>query len=212
MSGRFHDFGFTPDQGVLELDPALAESAYLGIVDVIETADLRPRVDSEMLSGAGSLSEVIQYFRLPNGQIDADRLYGTLVETGFSSPDNPRFLLLSEDLRTEGTNFIFGFSVKEVGLSVQSLARFRRLPAEALRRTTRHIARHEYGHLLGLDKSSIKNLDTRGGLYEGHCANVCTMQQVMSVPETDALARTLSTKPLAGFCLDCVGSLRTLHN
>lgn len=72
----------------------------------------------------------------------------------------------------------------------------------------RHIARHEFGHLLGLDSSTIRNKDNRGGLYEGHCANDCTMQQVMNVEQAYDRAQHLLRRPHAGFCGDCVEVLR----
>jgi predicted Zn-dependent protease len=206
-----HRFGFTADLGTAELDPSVAQAAYLGVVDVIEVAGLEPAVDTTELQRSGSLTDIVKYFQLPNGQVDADAMFETLVASGFSSPENPKFLLISEDLKAANTNYIFGFSVKEVGLSVQSLARFKNLQTHRMALAARHIGRHEYGHLLGLDGSSVKNTDQRGGLYAGHCANVCTMQQVMSVPETVTLADRLSEQSLAGFCIDCVGSLRSLH-
>ncbi len=72
---------------------------------------------------------------------------------------------------------------------------------------TKHIARHEVGHLVGLDDDTIRKQDIRGGIYEGHCANECTMQQVVSIPEAVSLATRLQHKANAGFCRDCTNYL-----
>jgi hypothetical protein len=82
------------------------------------------------------------------------------------------------------------------------------LSADQVIAITRHVARHEFGHLVGLDSSSIRNEDRRGGIYAGHCANECTMHQVVSVPEAAAMTAKLQHKPHAGFCPDCTNFLR----
>ena len=205
-----HRFGFTADRGVINTNPEIAQEAFQGITDVIEIAGLDIDIVEESLSMTDALTNTTNQYRQDNGQIDGDWLYSDLVESRFCSPDAPKYLLISDDLTTRNTNFVFGFSVKERGISIQSIARFvsmgRELPA-----LTRHIARHEYGHLLGLDGDSIINQDKRGGLYQGHCANTCTMQQVMTAGEALKKSRELRTKPMAGFCMDCVDVLVELH-
>jgi predicted Zn-dependent protease len=205
-----HRFGFTADRGVLEASTDIAVEAFQGITDVIAIAGLDIDLAEETLSMTDALTNTANQHRLENGQIDGDWLYSSVVESGFCSPDSPKYLLLSDDLTTRNTNFVFGFSVKERGISIQSIARFKRAGKE-LPSLTRHIARHEYGHLLGLDGDSIVNQDTRGGLYKGHCANTCTMQQVMTAEEALLKSRELKAKPMAGFCLDCVDVLVELH-
>ncbi len=208
---KIHNFSFTPDLGVTS-QSGIAEAAYIGIDETIRIAGLTPKIDQSSLDHSAQLSEICTFFQMSNGQIDADKLYGTLVSNNFSSAESPAYLLISGDLKASGTNFIFGFSVKEEGLSVQSIARFKQSNRDITRPVvTRHIARHEYGHLLGLDNETIVNQDKRGGLYKGHCLNVCTMQQVMSVPEANNQAAQLEHKSHAGFCMDCVGTLRKLH-
>ncbi len=123
-------------------------------------------------------------------------------------------MLIGRDMTALGPdnkvlNFIFGATDKEIGQVVQSVYRFIEagLSPEQVALVTKHIARHEFGHLVGLDDDTIIKQDKRGGIYEGHCANECTMQQVMSVSETVSLATKLQHKHNAGFCSDCSGYL-----
>lgn len=121
------------------------------------------------------------------------------------------YLLIGKDLtgldkNKRLLNFVFGSTAPAIGKSIQSIYRFLQAgtTAHELFQVTRHIARHEFGHLIGLSKETIKNPDTRKGIYSGHCANVCTMRQVSNVGEANKLSGLLSDMPCAGFCIDCI--------
>lgn len=200
------------DAAVMEHAPDLLMSAAEGIDDVLAIMGRGGTFDETLLDQAGSLTAIEDHFRLPNGQVSIESLLGVMEEHDFASPAKPAFVLVGSDLKAEGTNFVFGVTRKRSGVSLQSTRRFERGIRDRLllRKTIRHIARHEFGHLMGLDEGSIRNRDKRGGIYEGHCASGCTMQQVMSVSQAADHARKLSHEPHAGFCADCVSVLR-LH-
>lgn len=195
------------DVEVLQDYPRTIPAMASGIADVMGVARRDYDFDQTFLEQARSLTDIETTAVNPAGQVDADDFYRKLL--GVADTDRPLFVLIGKDLRAEGTNFIFGFGLKEAGLCVQSLFRYARdTHRSELPTLVRHIARHEFGHLLGLDKSTIKNQDQRPGLYQGHCANDCTMQQVMTVPEAYERAQHLSSKPNAGFCGDCTDVLQ----
>jgi len=122
------------------------------------------------------------------------------------------FALVTPDIFSEDTNFVFGMTVEPWKLSVQSIARFVAATAdEDLQRASiRHLAKHEFAHMRGLaDPEDFDNPQRDAGgtkLYDGHCANTCSLQQVMSVPETFQLIEVLPEDE-AGFCVSCVSAL-----
>ncbi|MCA9332603.1 hypothetical protein KDA00_01895 [Candidatus Saccharibacteria bacterium] len=196
------------DAEVLQQNPESVTATCAGIGDVLRVSGRDYMFDQDFLSQAESLSFVEQHSSGSTGQVDADQFFMNIRE--LADAQEPLFVLLSKDLRAEGTNFIFGFGIKEAGICVQSLYRYvREVRQVELPVIVRHIARHEFGHMLGLDGTSIRNQDTRGGLYRGHCANDCTMQQVMTVVEANQRAQRLQTRPNAGFCSGCVEVLQS---
>jgi predicted Zn-dependent protease len=187
-----------------------------GVMDVTNVAGLEPKFDAELLNQAESLDAILAHYTDRNDQVDADRLYAEVGSSGIARPDAPLIVFTTKDLTTHSTSFIFGFGDPDVGLSVQSVKRYmdgiRGSAAEEVRlRVVRHIARHEYGHMLGLTEKSIVNQDLRGGVYSGHCVNECTMRQVPSVQEVVDLSARVINRPQAGFCSDCVGVLQHMH-
>ena len=139
-----------------------------------------------------------------------DELDGTNIGAG--NTDEKHYLVSDVDMYAGSLNFCFGVTSYAAGVSIQSMARF----IQAIPRTTdqgimaRHVARHEYAHLIGMNAQSDYDApDLRGGIYEGHCANECTIQQVMSVPESVKLVSNLDFYTDAGFCGSCVKRIRT---
>lgn len=200
------------DQEMIDQHPDLVLAAAEGISDVQHLMGISHGINGDLLTQGQGLSEIESGLLSPKGQLRIERFLDLMTGSGFSSSQDPVFILVEKDLVAEGTNFIFGITSKNRGISIQSIHRF--LP-EIKNTTTgynivRHIARHEYGHLVGLDETSILHTDSRGGLYTGHCTNECTMQQVMSVPEAKSLSVRLEHKSHAGFCSDCVTSLRQI--
>ncbi len=212
MSEKYHSFGFVPDNEIATQYDYLAQSAYAGINEVIYLSGNTPVHRPNFILSPEQLSELSTMNQQVNGQVSLESIYPTLVRSGYATPSNPKYLLLSKDLSTENANFVFGMSVTETGLSLQSVYRFLSLKKADQQLCARHIARHEYGHLMGLDSSTISSQDRRSGLYLGHCLNECTMHQVMSVQETIKLANSLKHKKLAGFCIECASVLRDINS
>lgn len=181
-----------------------------GIVDVEQIAGRQVHFNTAAIGLADTVASFMDR-HARKGQVVVDPLLIEMKNSGLLDTGNPVFLATTRDLTSErGTNFIFGLTVQEWNVSVQSVYRHIRQErnAQTIRSMARLIGRHEYGHLLGLDERTIRHQDDRGGLYRGHCLNECTMRQVMSVAETKALAEQLQHKHTAGFCPDCVSVLR----
>ncbi len=200
------------DAEILQCNPELLAAAAEGVNDVIRLMGHSAVFSNDLVNQATALSDMEQHFLNEQGQVKSTELLWHIKDA--AAADKPLFALVNKDLVAPGTNFIFGLTAKEWYTSIQSAFRF----TEAIKDATllslvfRHIARHEYAHLVGLDESSIRNQDPRGArqsLFRGHCANECTMHQVLSVGETLQLAQKLMGRPHAGFCADCTGFLRS---
>jgi hypothetical protein len=220
-----HEVFVTADEVLVEHAPFLVEAAQQGVQDVADLLQSPLRVsqigdkwaDGEY--GSTDWFTARAYIRDESGQHEGQLLWNALHRDLEADPNRETaphlgYMLVGRDMTALGPdnkvlNFIFGATDKEIGQTVQSVYRFLEagLSSEQVALVTKHIARHEFGHLVGLDSDSIRNQDKRGGIYEGHCANECTMQQVMSVPEAIGLATRLKDKPKAGFCNDCTGFL-----
>ncbi|MCA9309371.1 hypothetical protein KC973_03270 [Candidatus Saccharibacteria bacterium] len=211
----------TADSVLMEHAPGIVQAAEDGITDVTSMmhSPIRVRIiGSRWADGEyGSTQWFTERAGItdPSGTHSGKLLYDVIHRDLASDPalqESPHvgYMLLGQDLTAIGPdgkpmNFIFGATDKEIGQSVQSIARFLEagLDSAQLATVTRHIARHEFGHLIGLDGGSIRSQDSRGGIYQGHCVNTCTMRQVSSVPEAVDLAESLKDAPHAGFCDDC---------
>lgn len=209
-----------PEQRVIVLTdpemaayPALMGEIASGIADVEHVAGRQARFNTAGIEFADSVGTLLDTHTV-NGQVIVEPLLRNMKSSGLLDMGDPVFLAITRDLNSESSgNFIFGVTIKEWNVSVQSIYRHvqQERSAEMLGHMARLIGRHEYGHLRGLDENTIRNQDKRGGLYAGHCKNECTMQQVMSVSETKALAQKLQHKHNAGFCADCAGVLQASH-
>jgi hypothetical protein len=220
-----HEVFITADEILMEHAPFLVEAAQEGVQDVADLTQspLRVRTIGHQW-GEGDYGSTDWFtaranIRDESGRHEGQLLWNALHRDLAADPHRDTaphlgYMLIGRDLTALGSdnrvlNFIFGATDKEIGQTVQSVYRFVEagLSPEQTALVTRHIARHEFGHLVGLDTDTIRKQDRRGGIYEGHCANECTMQQVMSVSETVTLANKLEHKHNAGFCTDCVGYL-----
>lgn len=194
--------------------PDLLQSAANGIADVTRLRG----ADTQILTGGNSTSDVLasyeqRFYNDSRQQLDLDRYMLALAnETDLAGTDTHDFLLTDLDAFAEGTNFVFGNTIFDWRLSAQSVARFLRATNDEILQNSavRHVARHEYAHIAGMNSTGdYMNPDNRGGLYEGHCANECTLHQVNSVKETFELLDTLSSTRTSGFCLSCIATLRS---
>ena len=216
-----HEVFITADETLMEHAPFLVEAAQEGVADVADLmqSSLRVRLIGHQWIGGdyGSTDWFTARANISDdsGSHDSQLLWNTLRRDLASDPSRETaphlgYMLIGQDLTALGPdnrelNFIFGATDKEIGQTVQSVYRFIEagLSPEQTVLVSKHIARHEFGHLVGLDVDTIRNQDTRGGIYEGHCANECTMQQVVSAPETLWVATKLQHSDNAGFCEDC---------
>lgn len=213
------------DQVLMDHAPFLVEAAQDGIRDVAALMNSPLSIDVVGSSWSEGEYGSTQYFtdrariRDESGRHEGKILWNALrshLATDpyrDSSPHLGYMLTVGDmtalDADNRAMNFVFGVTDKSIGQSVQSIYRFIEsgLTMDLTKLVTRHIARHEFGHLVGLDDDTIKNQDRRGGLYTGHCMNECTMEQVVSVSETVSLASKLAHKHNGGFCNDCAGYL-----
>lgn len=215
----------TAQDVLLEHAPAIVRATQEGIEDVVALMATPMRVHMIGSAWAPDPYGSVQWFVERNQITRQDRagerqlFWDTLRNDLEADPvrtDTPHigYMLVAQDMTARQSsdrvlNFVFGVTSKEIGQSVQSVWRFMEagLNMERVVLAARHIARHEFGHIVGLDQETIARQDHRGGIAEGHCVNDCTMQQVMSVPEVLDLAMRLQQSHNAGFCEDCAGFL-----
>jgi predicted Zn-dependent protease len=197
--------------------PDLFDAAAAGIHDVLTVQGLNGKIVSGGPYSAEIISGIEHEVHNPErGQVDLVDFVPVLAKRTNLEASTPNFILTAQDLHYgEQTSFVFGLTLPSWQLSVQSVARFVSYVDDPgiQRRLVRHIARHEYGHMAGMNElNDYANPDRRSGLYEGHCANLCTLRQVMCVQEVEALSLELSDRETAGFCVGCVASLRQKAN
>ncbi|NUS73190.1 MAG: hypothetical protein HOQ05_07275 [Corynebacteriales bacterium] len=210
----------TADALLMRLGKPLVVAALEGIKDVTE--QLPEPVEVHLIGhewdGRTGNYESVEWFadraRMPNGQLNLDQIMMDLIQDPIRrEAPHTGYMLFSEDLGSAdpNINFLLGQTISSFGLSAQSMARYVNgtLTEDDAVRAARHLARHEFAHLLGLDHDeAFENPDLRGGIYRGHCSNPCTMRQVMSVQENVKLARALESRSDAGFCAGCANHLR----
>ena len=152
-------------------------------------------------------------------QVDSKRILNKLSADTFQWPEKPIILMiLDKDLNTqivnqeghlEWINFIFGQAMPEVGTLI-SVYRFRRAIPNLDKRllTLRLIGAHEFGDILGLVKRKTTTAETKGGIYEHHCINLCAKRKVMSIKEALKLAISLEGSRKTILCRDCQEELK----
>lgn len=195
--------------------PDLFDATIAGIRDVQRMQIHDHRIATWTDKGRSQIDALFRRgYNARRGQIALDQVLMELDQTnvGAGNPQEAHYLVTTEDMYFGNLNFCFGVSSSAAGRSVQSLARFIRGVRRPKDQTSlaRHIARHEYGHLIGMNEiSDYDNPDLRGGIYEGHCANTCTIKQVISADETVRLVKGLDFFGAdAGFCASCVSRIR----
>ena len=205
------------DTEIARYYPEVLLAAAEGVEDVTTLMGRELKVNTHLFGQESELTEILEGFRETNplndlSQINVEKFVYHLARAGALDRERPLYFLTTKDLFEPRLNFMFGITVTGLGASVQSTYRFEEASRnpEWLAATARHMARHEFGHLVGLDESTIVNKDMRPGIYRSHCTNLCTMRQVMSVAETGRLIEQLNGRPNTGFCDDCVGSLARL--
>ena len=107
------------DRELMEHDPLLLSAAGEGIADVFAAAGISGGYDTSLVVQSDSMSFIEDQHSYLNGQVSAEGLLDVLRQNHFASPTEPAYLLLGRDLRARGTNFIFGITDKQQGLSVQ---------------------------------------------------------------------------------------------
>jgi hypothetical protein len=205
------------DQYLFDERPDLYEQAFLGVVDVLGRTASRPAVQLVGHTWGEGAYNSVEWFtdesRVRIGNRHPQILWEDMRDALVRDPTRHTIphlghMLLSEDMTSRDdnggfNNFLLGHTHSHQ--AVQSVARYLAadLPPRLQRLVTRQQARHETGHNAGLNGATILNRNTTEGLEEGHCTNVCTMQQSMSVDALVDLAIELADKPNAGFCGDC---------
>lgn len=106
------------------------------------------------------------------------------------------------DITVGEENFLFGGSQAGIG-SVLSVARLR--GSTIADKVLRRLARHEFGHALGLIPDA-RSTNVRGKIGL-HCTNVCTMRQGMNLQKFEALTIEEERADIL-FCRECADYLR----
>ena len=200
----------------LELErPDITIATARGIDDVQRMQSSGGSVFTWGPAGRRQISDIVDSrYDQRRGQVNLELLLSDIGRTNMAEPsvDNRHYIVTDRDMFAEGTNFVFGITSAHQGVAIQSLMRFMSEISNHRDQATmaRHIARHEYAHMIGMNsRSDYAKPDTRGGIYEGHCANTCTVSQVMSVRESVRLVNELDFYTDAGFCGSCVKRIRS---
>ncbi len=193
--------------------PDLLVEAAGGIYDVIGIQGSGAKIVTGGLETASVISQFeAQAFNHRRGQLDLDaHVQNLAANTDVASPTQTDFILTAKDLYADDLSFVFGVTYTSRALCIESVTRFvaHTKDVDLQKALVRHVARHEYGHLVGMNnRADYVRPDTSGGINEGHCADTCTMQQILSVDEAVKQVERLSGRGVAGFCMGCVGSLQ----
>lgn len=201
--------------------PDLFLAAEEGIRDVIKFQGFEPVILTDTFEAVTAIDEAEYFSYDPSRQQCNLPIYFDSLVSKFPRilENRPDYILTDQDLFEEGLNFALGYTLNPEQISIQSIARIvgagiiDRKADSPLRQAiaTRHIARHEYSHMAGMNYSgAYENPDLREGIYAGHCNNICTMRQVDSAEEAISLSEHLHYRGigLAGFCGSCVAKLR----
>lgn len=213
------EFSLGSDLETRQRHPEALIAAAEGVYDVIRLMGKDPEFNDRLIEKAEDISGLLEDFRQWNEeseshQINAEDFIHALARAGITDAGHPIYLITAKDvfIPRPKLNFLFGLTIAGLGVSVQSTNRFEAASSDQwwLQESARLMGRHEFGHIVGLNENTIVNKDQRGGLYTSHCTNICTMRQIMSVEDAYQLIGQLDGAPNAGFCNDCVDSLRIL--
>ena len=133
--------------------------------------------------------------------------------------DHYDFMIFDRDMNTylwnekiksyEWINFIFGSGHQSLGTLI-SIYRFRSAVKDKnlYHLVLRQVGQHEFGHVMGLVSRKTPSSDDRGGLYQNHCLNLCTMKQSLSIKEALNLTKELNNRNTI-LCKDCQIELKS---
>lgn len=221
--GMIQRVGVNANSSLIYERPDLFNATIEGVSDVIRLQGNQPVIYSGTRQATEVIDEVeANSFDNNRNQIQLECMVDNLLIANPNlAADYPEYIITDRDLYGEGLTFALGYTLSETGLSIQSIARIlavRDINGEAASPynqavTVRHIARHEFGHMMGMLKpQDYSNPDLRDGLlYSGHCNNICTMKQADSAEDMFEIAEYIHYNHLgmAGFCASCVANLRS---
>jgi len=208
MQSKKHTFSFISDKKVSDYYSLEALSIRDGIYDVVEVAGMRPVLENAGSLEGVSLSKIVNMHRNQSGNIEVGAMADRLIANHYPSKEKPKYLLIFDEIEVYTRNDIGSYVIKEEGLAIQSLSRFVGYNNRIKNEVYRHIGRHTYAHIMGLNGSASSDLYSDNKPYSSHCNNECTMQKMSSIKETIEHAESLRNRKLAGFCLKCVEALR----
>lgn len=219
------------DQELINKYGVLVDAARLGIDDVTDmmfhspTKWFDPNNPDLVIGADKTIDQLLEESKIYNPNVQSnqvlfDKLYDKMSYFLDLQGNIHNFILTARDMTTynngERLNFALGASLDNV--TVQSLYEYIMAVGqhsdEEIIDAVRLIARHEYGHMIGLvNKETITERGPWGEydsiIYKGHCDNVpCTMQQINSTDEAFKLSQELLNKSDAGFCPNCANYIK----
>lgn len=168
-------------------DPRLSqehlESGLDGVITISQKGFGTDSISSSEISG----SVFFNAWNRERQQINAAILLANI------ECDEKVVVLTTYDLYVEGTNFVFGLCVPELGAIVSS--------CRVSSKTFRSLVAHETGHLKGLVPEYRKGISSQE-LFGLHCLNFgCVMRQGLTLAEWDRYSHEI----IEGeeLCIDC---------
>jgi hypothetical protein len=215
------EVGVNANSSLIRERPDLFNAAVEGISDVIRLQGVQPIIFGPHEDNSRIIDEVeLPSFDHSRSQLQLECMADNLlIAKPDLAMDRPEYILTDRDMYGGELRFALGYAMADRDLSIQSIARLIQVersngePCDPYEQylAVRHIARHEFGHVLGLRlPQDYDNPDLGVDYHAGHCNNACTMRQVDNAPETFDLAIYLERSGLgmAGFCASCVASIR----
>jgi predicted Zn-dependent protease len=189
------------------ISEAEASAVRFGVGDVLKyiTLDLNVEVIGEACDADSWVERCRTTLDRGHGlQVDANCVLTEQIPDRLArSRINCLTVVIIEADITDGDNsFLFGGSLSGFG-SILSVARLR--DSTMSEKVLRRLARHEFGHALGLIPAARStNVQREIGL---HCTNVCTMRQAMSLQELQTLTAEEERTRIM-FCPECADYLK----
>lgn len=113
-------------------------------------------------------------------------------------------VILSNDIYSEGTNFVIGLATYSIG-TIISVHRFMELDQKLRAECVKTEVMHELAHVFGVvPDERTNNIEESLGK---HCTNTCVMRQGLQVPR-DWIRMTQDRLRVGPFCKDCASDLR----
>ena len=92
MHRNKHVFSFVADQTIIEKYPTESSMVREGIFDVLHVAGLNPVLKNISRKDSHNLSKLVEMHKNPNGNVEVASLADRLIDSNYSSPDNPGYL------------------------------------------------------------------------------------------------------------------------